>query len=358
MIPYIEIIDKNSLKTKALIEPSECWFEVSYYDIGEFEIYCRASMQNLEALKKGNYARIPNKNFIWVIEAISYEFNAEGSRMISAKGREAKCIINKRIIKKQIELPNDIATAVFNLIRDNVSENAIEQARQIQHFKTELSSYTETIKDTQATRGNLGEFINNLLKTYKWGSSVFFEDGEFVHRSYKGKDKRSSVKFSQSMDNLIKSDFYTSDKNKCTNALIISTVDDVDYPQEYDQGAAGIDRSEILIESNLSTEYTPEGATEARKLDLKNKPEDKELYNSWQREEGKQKLAEHTTEEEINGEIDLHNSAFKFGVDFFIGDIVRIQDEYFNFYKDARILKFTIKQGTDGYGEEADYGDE
>ena len=43
MIPYVEIIDKYSLKPFALIEPNECWFEVSYYDVGEFEIYCKAS---------------------------------------------------------------------------------------------------------------------------------------------------------------------------------------------------------------------------------------------------------------------------------------------------------------------------
>ena len=70
MIPYVEIKDKYSLKTIALVEPQECWFELSYQDVGECEIYCRASKENLEALQKGRYVKLQNKKFIWIITAV------------------------------------------------------------------------------------------------------------------------------------------------------------------------------------------------------------------------------------------------------------------------------------------------
>jgi hypothetical protein len=76
MIPYLEIRDKYTIKTVALVEPQECWLELSYQDVGEFEIYCRASQANLKALQKGRYVTIPNKRFIWVITSVRYTFTA------------------------------------------------------------------------------------------------------------------------------------------------------------------------------------------------------------------------------------------------------------------------------------------
>ena len=81
MIPYVEIRGKTDYKTIAIIEPQECWLELSYQDVGKFEIYCRASKANLNALKKGRFVTIPNKRFIWVITSIRYTFTAGGARM-------------------------------------------------------------------------------------------------------------------------------------------------------------------------------------------------------------------------------------------------------------------------------------
>jgi hypothetical protein len=36
--------------------------------------------------------------------------------------------------------------------------------------------------------------------------------------------------------------------------------------------------------------------------------------------------------------------------------MVRVQDEYFNFYINTKISKYTFKQDANGYGEEAEYG--
>lgn len=352
MIPYVELIDKTSLKRYALIEPTECWFELDYYEVKEFQVDCRASKENLEAVKKGQYVKIPNKPYIWIIVAVEYTYDAHGTRKISAKGYDAKWLLKKRLTlahnELPYELPNDIASAVYKLVDRNLG-SAASETRRIPNFNVELSNTTETIEPTQATRANLLEFVNNLLKTYKYGSIVTFENGTFKYRIFKGQDKRASVRFSQSLDNLTSSSYYTSDENQATYALIVSKIDEIDYQEQHDKGATGIDRSEILVESNLSTKYTAENGEEQETEPTS------QLYKGWQQEEGKQKLTEHTTVEEINGEIDIQNSIYKFEEDFFIGDIVGIQDEYFNLYSTARILKITIKQDAKGYGEEIDY---
>lgn len=349
MIPYIEIIDKYTLKPFALIEPSECWFELSYFEVGEFEIYARATPKNLNALKKGHYVKIPNKRYVWVITSISYSYTAGGTRMISAKGYEAKWLLYKRIIQTPLQLPLTLTAAVYKLVNDNLGDNASE-ARKITGFSFELINIDINLTDTQATRGNLGEFVNNLLKTYGCGSQVVYEDGQLKYKILQGQDKRQTIRFSQSLDNLIASSYFSSDEELATSALVVSTVEDIDYTKEYDKGATGIDRAEILINSNLSTKYEDANGVEQETTPTST------LYQSWQVEEAKEELTNHVTLEEVNGEIDLINSKYTFGTDYTLGDVVLIQDEYFNFFITPQILKYTFKQDAKSYGEEAEYG--
>lgn len=349
MIPYLEIRDKYTLKTVAPVEPQECWLELSYQDVGEFEIYCRASKANLKALQKGRYVTIPNKRFIWVINSVRYTFTAGGARMISATGYEAKWLLNKRCILTPKELNGTITKAVYGLVNHNLGEGA-NAARKIVGFTVDTNDLLIDISGTQAPRANLLEFVNPLLKQYNCGSIVEFVNGKLVYKIFTGVVRTNSVKFSQSLDNLLSSEYLTDDTEVATSALVVSTVEDVDYTQTYDTGATGIDRAEILIESNISTKYEDADGTERETTP------DSALYKGWLTEEGKTKLAERTTIEEINGEIDIANSNYIFDEDFFIGDIVKIQDEYFNFYVNSKIAKYTIKQDANGYGEEAEYG--
>lgn len=367
MIPYVEIKDKYTLKTVAMVEPQECWFELSYQDIGEFEVYCRASSANLKALQKGRYAKIPNKRFIWVITSVRYTFSAGGTRMILAKGYEAKWLLSKRCILTPKELQGTITSAVYGLVNHALGTGA-NVARKISDNNGNNKFFVDTndllidISGTQAPRANLLEFVSSLLKQYNCGSIVEFENDVLKYRIFTGAVKTNSVRFSQSLDNLLSSEYLTDDTDIATSALVVSTFDEtytvndveykrtVDYTNEVDNGATGIDRAEIVVESKLATKYEDTNGEE------KETTPDSALYKGWQTEEGKTKLAEHITIEEINGEIDIANSNYIFDDDFFIGDMVRVQDEYFNFFVNPRITKYTFKQDAERYGEEAEYG--
>lgn len=350
MIPYVEVKDKYNLKTLAVIEPHECWFELSYFDVGEFEVYCRATKANLAALQKGRYIKIPNKRFIWVITAVKYTFTQNGTKMVKASGFEAKWLLSKRCILSPKELQGTLTSAVYGLVNHNLGTGA-NAARKIIGFTVASNDLLIDISGTQAARGNLLEFINPLLKSYNCGSIVEFENGVLVYRILNGEVKTQSVRFSQSLDNLLSSEYLTDDAEIATTAMVVSKVEEVDYTQTYDTGATGIDRAEIVVESNLSTKYEDANGVE------KETTPTSALYQGWQIEEAKAALAERGVLEEINGEIDLKNSLYKFDEDFFIGDLVRVQDEYFNFRATKRILKFTMKQDPSAYGEEIEYGE-
>ena len=351
MIPYVEIINKTTLKIMALVEPSECWFELSYFDVGEFEIYCRATTTNMANFQKGNYVKLPNKPYVWVITSLNYTY-VEGVPMISAKGFEAKWLLHKRVIQEAIELPNHVAEAVERLVYNNLGAGAAA-ARKITGFSVFTGEISTILNETQAPRANLMEFVNNLLKTYSLGSIVTYENEQLVYKIIQGQDVSETVRFSQSLDNLLESNYYTDDSNLGTNALVVSTVNDIDYYETYDKGATGVDRSEILINSNLSTKYEDTEGVE-KELDLTN-PTDLALYESWLSQEGRTGLYNYTEQNQVSSTLDLQNSIYEFNNDYTLGDIVGVIDEYFNYNANARIIKITFKQDSKGYGEEAEY---
>jgi len=352
MIPYVEIIKKDTLKIISLVEPQECWFEINYNDVGEAEIYAVASNVNMQSLIRGNYVKLPNKLYVWVITSINYTY-VEGVPMISAKCKEAKWLLYKRVIHDPLELPNKVALAVEQLVTNNLGTGS-ETARKIMGFNVAASGITTALTDTQAARANLLDFVTNLLKTYNLGFTVIYQNESLTFKVIQGQDLSQEIRFSQSLDNLLESSYLLDDSNLGTNALVVSTVDNVDYTQVYDKGATGVDRSEILIKSNLSTEYTPNGATEPVKLDLTN-PTDLALYKSWLTQEGRTSLNDYVEKKTINSTLDLTNSLYEFENDYNVGDIVGIIDDYFKYDAKARIIKITINQNANGYGEEAEF---
>jgi hypothetical protein len=349
MIPYVEIKDKYTLKSVGLIEPQECWFELSYQDVGEFEVYCKATSANMRLLHKGRYVTLPNKRFIWVITSLRYTNATNGTPMLLAHGYECKWLLNKRCILTPKELSGTITSAVYGLVNHNLGTGA-NADRKIVGFTVDTNELLIDISGTQAPRGNLLEFTNQLLKQYNCGSTVEYVNGVLKYRVFTGDVKTNSVRFTQSLDNLISSERFTDDTEKATSALVVSTVDEVDYTKTYDIGLTGIDRAEVLVESNVNTKYEDANGVEKETTPTSS------LYQGWLTEEGKKALAERITKEEINGEIDVINSIYKFDEHYFLGDMVRVQDEYFGFFVDPTITKYTFKQDATRYGEEAEYG--
>lgn len=364
MIAYVEVLALNdpqsAIITTALVEPSECWFELSYYEVGQFEVYAPATAANLAALKKGRFVKLPNLPFVWYITALTYSFNADGARMVSATGYEAKWIVGQRIIIEPRALYYRLQGAMYDLFAYNLGVYS-SYSRHLSFIASDFTALGEMTTDAQATRENLLSFVQNILKLHGCGTvSQINERGEIVFTAVNGQDRSATVTFSQSLDNLISATYYTSDENKKTDAQIVSsfsenneTTEYVAYFPEYG-GAAGIERSEIIVNSNLSTKVKNPDGTET---DLS--PTDPE-YIAMQRAEGAAALAGQQEVVSFEGEIDLAHSSYAFGRDFFLGDLLGIRDEYFGIGigepVKARVTKYTFKQDASGYGELADYG--
>lgn len=370
MIPYIEILKWNNNQTALepyfLIEPSQFWSELSYYETGAFELYAPATANNLQ-LRKGQFVKIPNKPYLWYITSIQYEFNADGARMIDVKGYEAKWIVSKRVIRDPLQLPSDLEDAMTLLFDLNIGSRVNIPEREIKGLNYDFEACATKTTEAQATRGNLYEYTINLLKLHKIGVYSIYENGKIKIVATNGENKGDSVLFSQSMDNLISATYYTSDEAKKTNCQIVSTFSQtegsgsarttttteyVSYEPNETEGASGIDRAEMTLSSNLSTKVKQADGSETE-IDPSS-----ETFINMQKAEGKSALAEKISVVNFDAQIDLKYSHYVFEEDFFIGDIVKVKDEYFGYEANARILKYTFKQDASGYGEEAEYGTE
>lgn len=348
VIPYVEIISPNTFMPIQITEPKECWFELGYNDIGEFEIYAPAIKRNLDCLQKGNFVKIPNFEYIWVITSIEYTFTAGGSRMISAKGYECTWLLKKCIIKDNFRLLGYVGTAFERLFNFYFRP----------YYPTGYNYKTNTtgaqLNETMATRGNLLEYIQKMAKSYGCVVNTIYEENQVKFRIRKGQDLSGKVKFSQSNDNLLSFNYLSDDEGKANTAYVVAKVDDVEYITTYT--TADTEKITIIVESSLSNKYTDTNGEEVE-LDL-TKDSDKALFMSLLQEEGKLELANHKTRTEIKSTIDLKNSSYEFDRDYTIGDLVEVKDEFFNITSKQRVVKYTIRLESTGIvTEELEFGE-
>lgn len=351
MIPYIEILDKYTRLSFELVEPAEFWCELEYYGEGEFEIYARATERNLACLSNGHYVKIPQKPYLFVIEKVEKTFDAERGLMISATGRQAKAILGKRIINEQTQLANDLKTTVYSLVNKHAGANVTAQNRRILGLETVASTVAETTGATQVSYENLLTFTDELLKSKECGAEIYIDGTALKYRVYKGEDKSETVIFSQMFDNLLSS-AYSVDESNYKNYAYIGGEGEGTGRVFANVGVfnSGIDLCEVFVDArDISSKYKDESGVEHTA--------DAQTYKGWLQERGVIALAEYSRVETFNGDIDTTNNTYVFGVDYYLGDRVRVQDNRLGIYITPRILKYTINQTANEYAEKIEYGE-
>jgi hypothetical protein len=98
MIDYVEIRDKR-LELMGLIDTAKSviW-ETQYYGAGSFEIYTEATPQAIAMLQVGNFITRTENEGVGIIEAVEIVLVSGDGRMITASGRLAKSILDRRLI--------------------------------------------------------------------------------------------------------------------------------------------------------------------------------------------------------------------------------------------------------------------
>lgn len=397
VIPYVEIRNK-SRELIGIIEGAEIYFEYNFHGSGEFEIYCRATEENIALLKIDNYVTLPvnadstigliekNSN-MWIIEKIHRNNSKTGGRWITASGREAKQILDRRIIPRTQTLKNTkslVEQIKTDLIEPNmcgtyIDNNGEYKYREVEGFSvgyTDKAQYVYINDETQVSYANLFDYVEELYLTYGMGGKLRLNraDNKMLYTIYKGEDKTNSIVFSIANENLLSNDYTEDWSTYKTYALIggaeleagtyLDTNGDtvnvptilrlkstVDLSSDIDNPLSDIDRREVFVD--------------AKDLAVKVEDTEKTIYplndqNSnyylMLKERGRYKLASESNKKvEFDGEIDVTNEKYKFNTDYYLGDIVSIRDDDIGKSFPVRVSKFVKVQNDEGYREYFEY---
>ena len=323
----------------------------SYSEVGDFEIYLGVNDKAIALLQRNYYVvrssditvenDVVSYEKVMVIKNIQITTDIENGNYLTVTGRELKYLLHQRIVWKQTNLTGKAENAIRRL----VNENAIaptDNKRIIPNLTLgALAGLTDTI-DKQVTGEYLDEAINEICTTYNYGWDIVVINSTMVLIIYSGTDRsynqseRPYVVFSNNFENLYNTNYQLSTESYANTTLIGGEGE-------------GSQRIYTTVNNSVSGLERYETFTDARDVS-QNKGTDDEIdtttYLNMLAERGRENLASLAYTEGFSGEV-LSDVAFKYGEDFFIGDIVTVINEY-GIQKNVRVLSAIESEDSTG----------
>lgn len=333
------------------------WTE-RYCGYGEFEITVPYSKELLASCGIDDYVSIRESNVIMIIDTIGISSDVVSGASVKISGRSLESLLDRRIIAdKAIGTidsegnPNPIGLqeAMKTLLNNNVIQPDLS-VRRIPNFSFKESTDTRITRlqmDAFQERGTI--IYDKLLKVCQDNDLGFrvnaVGSGGFQFELYVGTDRSwdqtavPTVLFSTSYENLNHSDYLKSDQSM-RNVIYIDWKYKFElfFPEDLKtfefsgndiseiysgEAVSGLARRETYMED--STEYsagtyviTQQSPT--YKLDTSGVK--KQVANK-----GKEELALNKSVSCFEGDVE-YNRQFIYGVDYFVGDIVQLENEY------------------------------
>lgn len=368
MIEYIVARNQNREQIGIIDLFKSVIWERAYYGAGSFEVYAPATEEHLEQLQEGHYITRPDDDEVGIIERIELTYSPTEGRMITASGRFAKSMLDRRLIYKLSGTSNratilrgNVEAAVRSLVQNNII-SATDAARNISFIKLGATAGTAQViiddngnaADKQVSYQNLLSYTDELLQEYELGSRATLDaEKNLVYRVFEGADKRrgntrgnDAVIFSQTFDNLVSSQYAKDDTERKTTALVGGAGEDISrFYSLYGGNYSGEERREVFVDaSGISRKYTDENDIEQEYSS--------DVYRQMLHTEARQELAQLIAEETFKGKVDVSHSQYQYKTDFELGDIVTIMDTQAGLELASRITEIREIQDGTGYSVE------
>ena len=366
-IEYVEIRDENT-DLLGIIDTAQSviWHSV-YYGVGDFEIYVSAQPETVELLQAGRYVTRTDNEEVGIIEHLEIFDDPVSGTMITAVGRFAKSMLDRRLIYNlsgNVNTPTILRGNVETEVRRVVSENAIactfDSNRNIPILELgALAGLPYIIVDNvgkatqkQVSYDNLLEYTDSLLKEYGLASTVVLDADarklqyviyEGADRSIDNPDCDVPVTFSKEFDNLASSSYLYDETPEKNVALIGGAGEGLErFYSLLADNQSGLDRRELFVDAgSVNRKYKDDDEVEQTYTD--------DEYRAMLDATGKQTLADHIVEETLNGTVDVVNSGYIYGIDFALGDIVTMQANEIGRYVNERLREVLEVQDASGY---------
>lgn len=314
-----------------------------YNSNGDFEMCLTIIPKIFDRLKEDYYLWMKESEHCMIIENLSIDSDAEDGNHLIVTGRSLESILERRIVWGQRVLTGNLQLAIQTLLNESIISPTITD-RKIDNFIFEPSTdpkVTELTIDTQFTGDDLYSVVESLCKANDLGFKIVLNgNNQFVFSLYAGIDRSYDqninpyVVFSPGFENIINSNYFTS-KSNFKNVTLVAGEGEGSYQKTIIVGSgSGINRREIFTDAkDVDADFDGGYLTEAE-------------YISHLEARGIQNLSEHSIKTAFEGEVEATH-LFKYGEDFFIGDIVQVANEYGHEGR-AYISELIISQSEDG----------
>lgn len=376
MIDILEIRNADRITIGILdTAKSVIWHSV-YYGVGDFEIYIQATPETVELLKIGNYVTRYNNQEVGIIESITLDFSVQDGYMLTATGRFAKSLLDRRIIYKLSETVNTptilsgkVEIAMRRLVIDNAINCSFDSRRNIPILALgALKGYTQIIVDEngqaaekQVSYQPLREYTDEVLKEYGMSANVTLNDSNkmLLYNVFQGSDRSAGnesgnepIVFSVDYDNLNSSTYFYDEQTLKNAALIGGEGEGLErFYTLLTASKSGLQLREMFVDaSDINREHEVEGQEEPVQY---TNAEYRALLN----QKGQQMLKEKIIQELFNGDVNVDFGIHKLNEDYYLGDIVTVQDNYINKYINVRITEVTEVQDDNGYTVDIVFGE-
>ena len=428
MIDSVEVRD-TSLELIGLIDTAKSiiW-NTQYFGTGDFEVYTEATPQAIAMLQVGNFITRVENDSVGIIEAVQIVLAEKDGRMITATGRLAKSILDRRVlayinghVNSAASFAGNVEACARGLVQDNAIACYKDKQRTIPYTQRNISilqlgalaGLPAATASRQVNCENLLEYTDEFLQQYGYGAKLIRTGNKLAYTVYSGTDRRignaagiEPVIFSEDFDNLTGSDYSLDESARKTVAIVGGEGEGAErYFVECNAALSGLTRREYFVDSSTVREryedkFVGDGEEEEddegypitvgrrvfslshpattlesvtvggrsaawafnastneitfveaplEGIEIVVKYTNDNEYISQLTAEGNQELATLIAAESFAGSIDLTNSSFVYGKDFYIGDIVTVQDNGINKYINVRVVSAAEVQDDNGY---------
>lgn len=318
-----------------------------YYTAGEFELYIAASAELLELFQGDIFITRDDTTTAMYVESVKLTTNAETGDYLTIKGHSAEIMLNWRVIQRAVYSSD--STTAERVVRDLLTTWIIQPSEIIISddyipFLTlgDARGYTDTLS-AQYTGKGLLDVISGICNTFNYGIEFAWNGSGFTVNLYKGVDRsldqseNTFVIFSPEFENLGKTEFST-DTSRFANSAIIGGEGEGTarvFAYVYPEGITGFYRRTIFVDARQSSSDTESGELTPNQ------------YRKQLQAAGQDAVAERKITRSFSGEI-LNYNAYKYGVDYGLGDKVSIVNEY-GVRGNATITEITEVEDGTGY---------
>lgn len=332
-IQLIEVLD---------VYQSALWIE-KFRGEGTLELKTELSKDLLDLVSAATWIGMPHSSNLMEINKSAGESHVEKGDILTIKGVTLESILSKRIVFAPVNFSGTVDAVVRSLINNNFVAPT-EAARKVSelsmpaHFSSK-KSLTNTVK-TSRKRLPVQDILEDFIWSAQIGYSIRMNASRtgFVFDLYDGNDFTSTdspgyVEFSREFDNLSNVSFAESDETRFTRGYLAGKIGQTDVTVTLDKGAAGLEMRETFIDGSQVESKNPSGTDMTSAA-----------YKAALVAYGQKQYALNYTTREFSCEVDPY-LGFEYGVDYALGDIVFVRDQ-FGYSEKSRVIEVAYSADT------------